>query len=162
MNLTPIKNTGVSIRPVVFGTSAPGNLYQAIFDNTLFEIILSLKSKFKVRREGTDNSQFFHSGFLAVTNYFDYRLIKPNTFENRKLFDWRERFFTICRRFQEKSAETCVRFARSAPGVVSISWNNSKLLLTQQNIASVSAGIHLYFWDEMKIPGLISRDYTYL
>src|SRR5699024_4752678 len=61
------------------------------------------------------NSAVFHSGFLIGGNYFDYRLIKPDTEENKALFKWRECFFALCQEFGVKPSEAGAQFALNVP-----------------------------------------------
>lgn len=57
------------------------------------------------------NSAVFQSGFLIGSDYYDYKLIKPDTADHKELFKWRENFFKLCREFEIKPAEACVQFA---------------------------------------------------
>ena len=108
------------------------------------------------------NSAVFHAGFLTGGKYFDYRILDERNKEDGPYFQWRERFFEICRSFEITPATACVQFGLSHPGVISIALNTSNPKRIAQNIASVSADIPDEFWSAMKEAGLISRAYPFL
>jgi D-threo-aldose 1-dehydrogenase len=103
------------------------------------------------------NSAVFHAGFLIGGDYYDYRLIKPDSDENRRLFLWRERFMEHCTRHEVKPAVACVQFGLAAPGVDSIALNTSKPSNIRANIDSVTTEVRPEFWQEMKKEGLIGE-----
>ncbi|HZK62773.1 MAG TPA: aldo/keto reductase [Puia sp.] len=105
------------------------------------------------------NSAVFHSGFLTGSDYFDYRLIKPDSEENREIFKWRAAFFKLCEAFNIKPAEACVRFALKAPGVKSIALNTSNPQRVRENIAMALAEIPGEFWEAMHHGGLIQGNF---
>lgn len=108
------------------------------------------------------NSAVFHAGFLIGGQFFDYRLIRPDTAENKAIFKWREDFFALCTKHGISPAVACVSFATTAPGVVSIALNTSKPLHIKSNVASVVTKVPAAFWAEMKASGLIANDYPFL
>ena len=108
------------------------------------------------------NSAVFHAGFLIGGQFFDYRLIRPDTEENKAIFRWREDFFALCAKHGISPAVACVSFATTAPGVVSIALNTSKPLHIKSNVASVVTKVPAAFWAEMKANNLIARDYPFL
>ena len=108
------------------------------------------------------NSAVFHAGFLTGGNYFDYRFVDPLSEEGRYLFNWRERFFKVCRIHGILPAEACVRFGMSHPGIRSIALNTSKPERIKQNISLTSASIPVSFWQMMKTERLISDSYKYI
>ncbi len=108
------------------------------------------------------NSAVFHAGFLIGGNYFDYKLIQPDTEENKAIFRWREVFFELCRKHNITPAVACVSFATTAPGVVSIALNTSNPKRVKENVESVTTVVPEEFWVEMKEKGLIRNDYPYL
>lgn len=118
----------------------------------------------KLHKKGVSiiNSAVFHAGFLTGGSFFDYKLIQPDTEENKAKFKWRDDFNTICNKFDIKPATACVQFGMTAPGVVSISLNTSAPKRVKDNVASVVAEIPKGFWAEMVQKGLISKDYPYL
>jgi D-threo-aldose 1-dehydrogenase len=86
----------------------------------LLEFIDSLRA----RGIGMINSAVFHAGFLTGGEWFDYR--KPDLAREGALFAWRERFFSVCRRFDVKPAHACVQFGQSVPGIVATALNTAK------------------------------------
>jgi D-threo-aldose 1-dehydrogenase len=92
------------------------------------------------------NSAVFHAGFLIGGQFFDYRLIRPDTEENKAIFRWREDFFALCAKHGISPAVACVSFATTAPGVVSIALNTSKPLHIKSNVASVVTKVPAAFW----------------
>jgi D-threo-aldose 1-dehydrogenase len=108
------------------------------------------------------NSAVFHAGFLTGGDFFDYVLLKPDTAENREKFAWRDSFFALCRKYEVNSADACVQFALTPPGVVSISLNTSNPARIKMNAASVNCMIPDLFWKEMVEKKLISPDYPFL
>ncbi len=101
------------------------------------------------------NSAVFHAGFLIGGKYFDYRLIEPDTEENKAIFRWREVFFKLCKKHNILPAVACVSFAMSAPGVVSIALNTSNPKHVKGNVESVTTQVPEEFWIDMKGKGLI-------
>ncbi|RPJ66849.1 MAG: aldo/keto reductase, partial [Alphaproteobacteria bacterium] len=61
------------------------------------------------------NSAVFHGGFLTGSNYYDYKLITPETDPHK--FHWREKFFSLCEKFKISPALVCVNFGMTPPGV---------------------------------------------
>lgn len=108
------------------------------------------------------NSAVFHSGFLIGTDYFDYTQIKPDTCENKRLFQWRNDFFKLCKDFDIKPAEACVQFALNAPGVASVALNTTNANRVKQNVEMTNVQIPAGFWCAMKSNGLLEHDYQYL
>lgn len=108
------------------------------------------------------NSAVFHAGFLIGGQFFDYRLIKPDSDENKRIFKWREDFFALCSKHAISPAVACVSFATTAPGVVSIALNTSKPSHIKGNVESVTTKVPAAFWHDMKVSGLISNEYPYL
>jgi len=124
--------------------------------------LLNFISKLHNRGIGIINSAVFHAGFLTGGDYYDYKLIKPDTDENKAKFKWRKIFFETCEKYNVLPATACVQFALTPPGIVSISLNTSKPEHVKKNIDSFVAKIPKEFWNEMVQKGLISRDYPYL
>jgi D-threo-aldose 1-dehydrogenase len=108
------------------------------------------------------NSAVFHAGFLIGGKYFDYRLIEPDTEENKAIFRWREVFFELCKKHNISPAVACVSFAMTAPGVIGIALNTSNPKHVKGNVDSVITKVPDEFWFEMKEKRLINIDYPYL
>jgi D-threo-aldose 1-dehydrogenase len=108
------------------------------------------------------NSAVFHAGFLTGGDFFDYARIKPDSFENRAKFKWREDFFAICKKHNVVPANACVQFALTPPGVISISLNTSNPARVKNNVKSVECKIPDDFWKEMVNKDLIDKNYSHL
>ncbi len=107
------------------------------------------------------NSAVFHGGFLMGGDYYDYKLVKPDTEENKALFKWREDFFALCKEFDITPAQACVQFALSAPGVISLALSTTNPRRVKQNIENAYLKVPAGFWDAMKNKGLLEQDYNY-
>ena len=108
------------------------------------------------------NSAVFHAGFLIGGKFFDYKLIQPDTDENKRIFTWRSNFFSLCSKHSVSPAAACIRFATTAPGVVSIALNTSNPNTIKENVKSVTTEVPAEFWLDMKINGLIASDYPFI
>ncbi len=108
------------------------------------------------------NSAVFHAGFLIGGDYYDYRLIKPDTEENKALFKWRYEFFSLCQDFNIKHAVACVQFGLNAPGVVSIALNTTNPNRVKENVDMAHTKVPLEFWKAMQAKELIRPDYNFL
>lgn len=108
------------------------------------------------------NSAIFNAGFLTGGVYFNYRKLNPDYPDDQVIFQWREKFFTVCRQYEILPADACVQFGMSPPGVISIALNTSKPERVQQNVASVTAEIPTAFWTALKAEGLVAPAYPYL
>ena len=124
--------------------------------------LLDFMEKLKEKGTAIINSAVFHAGFLTGGEYFDYVRIKPDSEENRQKFQWRDRFFSICKRHNVVPANACVRFALTPPGVIGISLNTSVPERIKKNVESIECEIPPDFWKEMIEKELIDRDYPYL
>jgi D-threo-aldose 1-dehydrogenase len=125
-------------------------------------LLLNFMDKLYHKGVAIINSAVFHAGFLTGGDYYDYKLIKPDTEENKARFKWREIFFSLCHKYEVVPATACIKFAMTPPGVVSIALNTSKPKNVKNNIESVTSEIHPKFWTEMIQKGLISKEYPYL
>lgn len=105
------------------------------------------------------NSAVFHSGFLTGSDCYDYQNIQPDTPEHKTLFDWRDKFFELCKRFDILPAEACVQFALNVPGVKSVALNTTAPKRVKKNIDIVGLKIPDAFWQALKAEGLITADY---
>lgn len=108
------------------------------------------------------NSAVFHAGFLTGGKFFDYKLIQPDTEDNKRIFNWRSDFFTLCSKHHISPAVACICFATTAPGVISIALNTSNPNNIKENVKSVTTEVPAEFWHDMKINGLIASDYPFL
>ena len=124
--------------------------------------LLAFMDALQRRNIGIINSAVFNAGFLTGGRYFDYKPIKPDTAENRKIFKWRNDFFVLCRKYGVEPAAACVQFALSPPGVAAISLNTSIPGHIRTNVELVTSRVPEGLFREMKERGLIHKDYPYL
>jgi len=106
------------------------------------------------------NSAVFHGGFLTGSDYYDYKLITPET--DSPKFRWRKTFYALCEKHNILPSVACVNFGMTPPGVAAISLNTSNPNRVNDNVESVSAKVPKEFYAEMVKKGLISKDYPYL
>lgn len=104
---------------------------------------------------GIINSAVFHSGFLTGGTYFDYRQIDENDDEDKRLIDWRERFFTLCEEQGVTPARACVQFGMSFTGVVSTALNTGNPKRIKENVESTINPVPVSFWRKMEESGLL-------
>lgn len=109
---------------------------------------------------GIINSAVFHSGFLVGSKYFDYKPLDPTA--DAALFNWRDRFFYICRKFNISPAFACIEFGLTAPGIQSISLNTSNANRIQSNVAAVQSKAPKDFWRALKKERIIDPFYPHL
>lgn len=108
------------------------------------------------------NSAVFQAGFLIGGDYYDYRKIDPNSPEDVKRLQWREKFHALCLKHNITPTVACVNFAVRAPGVTSIALNTSKPEHVKGNVNSVFSHIPSDFYEEMKEKGLIEKYCTFI
>lgn len=108
------------------------------------------------------NSAIFNAGFLTGGDYFDYRLVSADNPEDKPLFEWRERFFAVCREFNVEPGDACFRFALSAPQIQAVALNPSKPKRMVHNKALLATEYPTAFWKALKKQGLIDDTYPYL
>lgn len=104
------------------------------------------------------NSAVFQAGFLIGGDYYNYKLIKPDTKENQLLFKWREAFFSVCSEFNVMPAAACVQFGLNTPGVVSVALSSTNPERVKENVHIADAPIAAEFWETMKAKGLINKN----
>ena len=122
--------------------------------------LLDLMAQLKEKNVAMINSAVFNAGFLTGGEFFDYR--KPDPDKEAELFQWRDKFFAICKKYDVKPAIACVRFGLSVPGVVAVALNTSKPSRIKDNVETVVVQVPEGLWSEMKEQGLISESYPYL
>jgi D-threo-aldose 1-dehydrogenase len=122
----------------------------------LLDFIAQLRS----RGVGMINSAVFHAGFLTGGAWFDYR--KPDPVADAKLFTWRDKFLTVCKKLNVKPADVCVQFGLGVPGVVAVALNTGKPERIRNNVQSVVTEIPLELWRAMKDEKLLARDFPFL
>lgn len=111
---------------------------------------------------GIVNSALFHGGFLTGSDKFDYRDVNSHSESGKKLYQWRELFYTICNKFNVDPADACIHFGISHPAIASIALNTSKPEKMSHNAQILNKKIPEDFWAEMKKAKLIHDNYKYL
>jgi len=122
--------------------------------------LLAFMDKLHRKGIGIINSAVFQGGFLTGSNYYNYKLVTPET--DKPKFQWRETFFALCKKHNITPSIACVNFGMTPPGVVAISLNTSNPKRVQDNVASVVSQVPKEFYAEMVKNNLISKDYLYL
>jgi len=107
------------------------------------------------RGVGMINSAVFNAGFLTGGRWFNYR--QPDPVADTALFEWREKFFSVCRRFETKPADVCVQFGFALPGMAAVALNTEKPERIRSNVESASVAIPAGLWRALKDEGLIDR-----
>lgn len=123
--------------------------------------LLSFMERINKQNIGIINSAVFNAGFLIGGDFFDYKKIQPDSFENKGIFKWREDFFRTCKKHSVEPYIACVHFGMTPPGVASISLNTSNPMRVKSNVESVVSEVPSAFYSEMKEKGLISKNYPY-
>ena len=120
--------------------------------------LLEFMRKLKADQVGIFNSAVFQSGFLVGGDFYDYKLIRPDTTENKVLFNWREKFFGVCKQFNITPAHACVQFALNLPGVSSVALSTTDHSKVKRNVDSVQVKLPQEFWQELKNRHLLSKN----
>ncbi|CAF1198348.1 unnamed protein product [Adineta ricciae] len=108
------------------------------------------------------NAAVFNGGFLIGEDYYNYKLMDP--VHDQQLFQWRNEFFKLCDKYRIKPAQVCITFGLKAPGVKCVAVNIADVNRVRENVDMTLAGdavIPLEFWNEMKLHGLIDKNYPY-
>jgi D-threo-aldose 1-dehydrogenase len=108
------------------------------------------------------NAAVFNGGFLAGSDFYNYKFVKPDTAANKALFKWRADFYSVCNEFDVSPAAACVYFGLHIPGVKSIALNSSSAKQVKENMLLADAVIPSGFWDALKLKKLINPDYPFL
>lgn len=124
--------------------------------------ILDFFVKLKESGAGIINSAIFNAGFLTGGEFFDYRMTDPNNPKDKPLFEWREKFFAVCRKYEIDPGDACLKFAFSAPQVDAVALNPSKPKRMAHNKEVLEATFPQSFWSELKAAGVIEQTYPYL
>ena len=108
------------------------------------------------------NSALFNAGFLIGGDYFDYRLMDPKNEENKRIFEWRDKFFKICNKFSVRPSHACIRFGMSHPAVSAVALNTSNPAHVARNVEEVQKEVPEEFFLAMKNMGLIDNEYPFV
>jgi len=111
---------------------------------------------------GIVNSAVFNAGFLTGGSYFDYRLTDPDDPAFKSLFEWRERFFSVCKKFTVEPGDACLKFAFSAPQITALALNPGKPVRMARNLKVLETDLPTAFWTELKNNKIIDPGYPYL
>ena len=111
---------------------------------------------------GVINSAVFNAGFLTGGRFFDYRIPDPADPEDKKLFEWRTKFFRVCDESGVQPGDACLHFAVSPPQISSVALNPSKPHRIRHNIEVLQQELPGKFWSELKKEGIIDKNYPYL
>ena len=109
---------------------------------------------------GIINSAIFNAGFITGGEYFDYRVADPNN--DKPLFEWRERFFSICDAYSVNPGEACLQFALSAPQICAVALNPSLPKRMASNKRALNKSLPTAFWQALKLAAVIDSEYKYL
>jgi len=101
------------------------------------------------------NSAVFNGGFLIGSDYYNYQLVDKNTEEGKALYEWRDKFFAICKSFDIKPAEACFNFGFNVPGIMGVALNTTKPEKVKENVAMVKREIPKEFWNALTAAGLL-------
>lgn len=111
---------------------------------------------------GIINSGIFNAGFLTGGAYFDYRLVDVSRPADQHLFEWREKFYAICDKFNVVPGDACLHFAMSPPQVNAIALNPGKPTRMSRNKKVLAIPLPESFWNALKEEKLIDAEYPYL
>ncbi|MCF8224333.1 MAG: aldo/keto reductase [Bacteroidales bacterium] len=111
---------------------------------------------------GIINSALFHGGYLTGGNKFDYQDVDPISRHGKMIYEWRQKFFGICNRYQVDPGVASLNFGISHPAIASVALNTSKPEKMKQNVSALGQEIPGEFWNEMKNEQLINSTYKYL
>jgi D-threo-aldose 1-dehydrogenase len=101
------------------------------------------------------NSAVFNGGFLTGGDYYNYKLVEPNSPGEKDLLQWRKNFFDVCAEYNIQPAHACVQFGINAPGVTSIALNTTKAAKVKGNIDLATIEIPGRFWETLRERQLI-------
>jgi len=117
-----------------------------------------------LHQKGIDiiNSAVFHGGFLTGSDYFNYILLDRQRPEHAPYYQWRDRYYQICKEYGLDPAAAAIYFGLHIPGVKSIALNSSNPDRVHKNVEMGRLEIDPAFWTRLKAEGLIAADYPYL
>ncbi len=118
----------------------------------------------KLGKDGVEiiNSAIFNAGFITGGEYFNYKVVDKSNPEDKHLFEWRDRFFSICKSYDVVPAEVCLQFALSAPQICGVALNTSKPERIAQNKKTLSKKLPDGFWKALKETAIIDPAYKYI
>ncbi|MFY7898686.1 MAG: aldo/keto reductase [Chitinophagaceae bacterium] len=118
----------------------------------------------KLHEQGTMiiNSAVFNGGFLTGREFYNYAYINPETQEGKALYEWRNKFFSVCKSFNILPAEACFNFGFRIPGVDSVALSTTKPDKVKLNIEMATKVIPDEFWHAMVQKGLLEEEHIIL
>jgi D-threo-aldose 1-dehydrogenase len=111
---------------------------------------------------GIINSAIFNAGFLTGGEFFDYRKIDPDSAEDQKLLDWRDKFFKICEKFAVLPGDACLKFAIAMPQINAVALNPSKPSRIKRNVDVLAVDLPYGFWEALKAEKIIGEHFKYV
>lgn len=103
------------------------------------------------------NSAVFNGGFLIGSDYYNYAPVNKESEEGKALYEWRNKFFSLCDKFQISPAEACIYFGSHIEGISSIALSTTKPHKVELNIEMASRSVSAEFWKAMVNEGLMTR-----
>jgi D-threo-aldose 1-dehydrogenase len=114
------------------------------------------------RQIGLINSAVMHGGFLGGGKFFDYRPIDSGDPLDVQRLCWREQFVDVCQHHQRTPFQVAVAFGLSHPGVVAVALSTSQPQRVTEMVATASCAIPGELWADLRVRGLIDRNYPHL
>lgn len=114
----------------------------------------------KLKDQGTliINSAVFNAGFLTGGDYYNYRLIDAQSEEGAELYNWRNRFYELCKTYNLEPAAVCMQFGLAAPGVASVALSTTNPKRVQHNLHLFETVIPADFWEALYQRKLITQE----
>lgn len=115
----------------------------------------------KLQQQGVTiiNSAIFNAGFLTGSDYYNYEPVGRES--HPALYEWRDRFFSLCQSYAIAPAAVCTAFSLHAPGVQSIALNTTNPFRVGANMKLKDIYIPPQFWEDMRNQQLIDQDYKF-
>lgn len=108
------------------------------------------------------NSAIFNAGFLTGGAYFDYRVLDENKPEDQPVFEWRKKFFELCKQFNLAPGDVCLKFALSPKFIKAVALNPSKPKRMKHNNEVLKINFPKEFWEALKAEKLIDPEYRFI
>jgi len=108
------------------------------------------------------NSAVFNAGFLTGGEFFNYRKLDINDPQDKEKFEWRDKFFALCKEHGLKASDVCIQFGKSHPGIVALALSTSKPERVKQNVDAVTVEIPATFWRQLVDENLLIANHPYL
>ncbi|MFL9484350.1 aldo/keto reductase [Chitinophagaceae bacterium LWZ2-11] len=123
-----------------------------------------MKFMLQLHQKGTTiiNSAVFNGGFLTGSSYYNYKPVSSDNDEHVHLFEWREKFYSVCKEFNVTPAAAAVQFGLSPSAVSSIALNTGNSKRVKENVLMPEIKIPREFWQRLKEDELIELKYEYL